>query len=184
MDTRAYLCAMSALLLLGLAPCLLACAGLELDDSRAFLLRSDTLGVAEVAGQFTAGIASQLEQSPSLREGYPILGHVELIPQPSDPGAQVLRCTPGPVLLPRDSRCIRLNERGDFVRAQAVTWQSAAFYMYRVYVAPKALFARVDPARNFVGVDVFILEEAALGQVVDEAIRDAARRMGARPFHP
>ncbi|MFH2103627.1 MAG: hypothetical protein ABIJ39_09780 [Chloroflexota bacterium] len=174
----------SALLLLGLTLCLPACVGPRSDEIRTFLLRSDTVDIAEVPAQLITAISFQLEQSQALDEGYPIPGRIELEPDPYDPGAQLMRCVPAQLLPSTDTHCLRLDQHGAFVRAQAITWESAAFYMYRVYVAPKSIFARINPSKDFVALDVFILEDVSLWYAVDEAIRDAAVQTGARPFQP
>jgi len=174
----------SILIPLSLALFIPGCASPKTYDSRAFLLKSDIIDLVEVSEQLIMGISSQLQKSNSLHEGYPILGRIDLEPHPSEPGVQVMRCTTGQMQSSTDTHCILLNEQGDFIRVQIVTWESAAFYMYRVYVAPKSFFARVNPAKNFVGLDVFIFEEEALSRMVEESIRDAAKEIGARTFLP
>jgi len=174
----------SILILLSLTLFIPGCTSPKTDDSRAFLLKSDKEDLAEVSEQLIIGLSSQLEEANTLHEGYPILGHVELEPHPSELGVQVMRCTPGQMQSSTDTLCILLNEQGDFIRVQIVTWESAAFYMYRVYVSPKSLFAKVDPVKNFIGLDVFIFEQKALSQMVDESIREAAKEIGAHTFLP
>lgn len=172
------------ILLLGLPLFLTACGGPKPEQSRTFLLRSDTQDVTQASEQLITEVMSQLEASHSLPPGYPLLGRVELQPDPSDPGVQIMRCAPTQLQSPTDTRCILINQHDDFIRAQAITWESAAFYMYRLYVAPKSLFARVNPAKDFVALDTFLLQEEALWEVVDAAIRAACAQTGARPFHP
>jgi hypothetical protein len=97
---------------------------------------------------------------------------------------QTIDCTPVQALPYSSSDCILLNEHGDFVRAQAITWESAAFYMYRVYVSEKGRFVTVNPAKDFVALDVFVFEEPDLWDAVDQAIRTASAKIGARPYRP
>jgi hypothetical protein len=105
-------------------------------------------------------------------------------PDPSDPGVEVMSCAPGSPDEVGETSCILLSETKDFIRVQPVTWQSEVPFMYRIYVAPRSLFARVDLAKDFVALDVFGPGNAVLWQPVDQAIRDAAAELGARPFRP
>jgi len=114
---------------------------------------------------------------------YPVEGHVVTEPDPSDPGVERISCAPGSPGRIGEKRCILLNEEA-FIRVQPITWQSAAFFMYRVYIAPDSLCARVDPTKDFVAIDVFALNDAALWGPADQAIRSAATALGAMPFRP
>ncbi len=174
----------SGLLMLGLMLLLPSCVGSLPDESHTFLLRSDKVEVGEVSNQLVTTIASQLENSQLLQAGYPVFGRVVLEPDPSDTSIQSMRCEAVQTLMATGDQCLQLNEQGDFIRAQAITWESAAFFMVRIYVAPKTLFWRVNPAKDFVALDIFVFEELALWPVVDEAIRAAAAGIGARPFRP
>ncbi|MGD2253254.1 MAG: hypothetical protein PVF70_10120 [Anaerolineales bacterium] len=166
-----------------LALCSAACSGPESDETRTFLLRTDTMEISEVSADLIMAILAQLEQSQSLREGFPILGGIDFESDPSDPSVQIMRCTAVHAAA-TDTPCILLNELGDFIKTDAITWESARFYMYKVYVAPKSIFARVNPVKDFVAIEVSVFEELDLWQVVEEAIRGAAAKIGARPFHP
>jgi hypothetical protein len=95
-----------------------------------------------------------------------------------------MSCAPGPPDEAGEARCILLGDAGDFLRVQPITWQSAAFYRYRIYVAPRSLLSRVDPTKDFVAVDVFALEDATLWEPADQAIRRAVADLGANPFRP
>ena len=160
------------------------CAASEGDEIRTFLLQTDRPDVVQTAERLTEAVSAQLEGSQSLGKGYPILSRVEFEPDSSNPGAQKMRCPPTQAEGSATSDCILLNERGDFVRVQPITWQSAAFYMYRVYVAPEGFRVTVDPTKGFVALDVFVLEEVNLWEAVDQAIRESAAEIGAHPFRP
>jgi hypothetical protein len=111
-----------------------------------------------------------------------VIGHVTTAPDPLDPSVEVMHCTEGRSADPQGVACILLNQGGGFARVKPVTWQSAAFYRYRVYVSPRSLFARIDPSRDFVAIDVFLGQDAELGDDVAQGIRQAANKLGARPF--
>ena len=134
--------------------------------------------------EVTDAVYHQLQTGGALGEGYPVQGHVVTEPNPSDPGVERMSCAPGTADKAGETRCILLSQEDDFIRVQPITWQSAAFFMYRVYIAPDSLFARVDPTRDFVAIDVFALNNAALRGPADQAIRSAATALGARPFRP
>lgn len=166
---------------LGAMLLLSACAAPEGDATLTFLVRADRPNVEQLSEQLTDLVASQLRDSHALDEGYPMLGRIELEPSPTGTG-QDMRCgTAQPHTSKTD--CILLNASGDFVRTQAITWQSAALYMYRIYVLPVGR-PEVDPTRDFVAMDVFLQKEFDLWDAVDRAIRASATALGARPFHP
>jgi hypothetical protein len=160
------------------------CAAPQGDEIHTFLLRTNRPDVVQLSEQLLEAVTSQLEASRSLGEGYPIISQIEFEPDPSSPGAQLINCAPTPSLASTTRDCILLNEYGDFVRTQPITWQSAAFFMYRVYVAREEGLVTVDPTKDFVALDVFLLEEENLWVVVDQAIRSAAAALGASPFRP
>jgi hypothetical protein len=147
-------------------------------------LRSDDVDVPTLAERVTGEVLDQLFAMGSLPEGYPQPGHIKLEPDPVTAGAQTMDCVPDPDLAGSEFDCIRLNEPGDFVRSQAITWESAAFFMYRIYIVPRGPFARVDPAKDFVALDVFLMEEVDLWETVDGAVRQAAVEAGGKPFRP
>lgn len=160
---------------------LAACAAPEGDETLTFLLRADQPNVEHVSGQLTELVASQLRDSGALDDGYPLLGRIEFEPSPAGTGQDMRCATAQPH--PSTPDCILLNASGDFVRTQTITWQSAAFYMYRLYVLPVGR-ADVDPTRDFVAMDVFLQQEHGLWDAVDRAIRRSAVALGARPFRP
>ena len=160
------------------------CAAPNRDEIRTFLLQRERPDIFRLAQQLTEAVASQLEESRLLGNEYPILSLIEFEPDLSSPGAQKMRCASTQPLPSKTSDCILLNDHGDFVRVQVVNWESAAFYMYRIYVAPEGLFVEVNPTKDFVALDVFLLEEENLWVGVDQAIRKSAIEIGARPFSP
>jgi hypothetical protein len=152
------------------------------NDATAFILRTAEPDVAAVSDTVTDAVYHQLQAGGGLADGYPGQGHLVTEPDPSDPGVERMSCAPGPPGKTGEKRCILLSDGNDFIRVQPITWQSAAFFMYRVYVAPGSLFARLDPTKDFVAVDLFALSDAALWGPADRAIRSAAAGLGARPF--
>jgi hypothetical protein len=154
------------------------------NDPNTFLLRGAQPDVVAASGEVTGAIYRQLQAGGALAEGYPVQGHIVTEPDPSEPGVERLSCAPGSSGEADETGCILLSGEADFIRVQPITWQSAAFFMVRVYVAPRSLFARVDPTKDFVAVDVFALGDAALWGPADQAIRRAAAELGARPFRP
>jgi hypothetical protein len=140
--------------------------------------------VVVAAGRVTDAVYRQLQAGKALAEGYPARGRLAIQPHPSDSGVEVMSCAPGSSDEAGETRCISLSKEGDFIRVQPITWQSAAAYMYWIYVAPRSPFARVDLAKDFVAIDVFGPENTLLWQPADQAIRRAGAELGARPFHP
>jgi hypothetical protein len=173
----------SLVLLAGLVLVAASCQATT-NDANTFLLRSAGPDVVATSDEVTERIFRQLQTTGALPEGYPVRGHVVTEPDPADPGVERMSCAPGTADKPGETRCILLSQEDDFIRVQPITWQSAALFMYRVYIAPDSLFARVDPTRDFVAIDVFALNNAALWGPADQAIRSAATAIGARPFRP
>jgi hypothetical protein len=162
-------------------------AACKLDDSvglTSYLLRSNDLDIPAASTRMLHRLASQLEAGGELEGQFPALGNVATLPNPTEPGVDLLQCVPGELDNPVEAACLLLNSQGDFLRVQPVTWQSAAFYMYRIYVLPRSIFARVDPTKDFVAIDVFLLQEPGLWQTVAEAILAASDDLGARPYRP
>jgi hypothetical protein len=153
-------------------------------DTNTFLLRTAQPNVVAASDEVTDAVYRQLQAGGALTDGYPARGHVVTEPDPSDPGVERMSCAPGSSGEADETRCILLSEAGDFIRVQPITWQSEAFFMYRVYLAPRSLFARVDPTKDFAAIDVFALDDAALWVPADQAIRRAVTDLGANPFRP
>ena len=147
------------------------------------LLRTAQPDVVSASDRVADALYRQLQAGGSPAEGYPVRGHVIMEPDPSDPGVEVMSCAPGSSGETAEMRCILLSEN-DFIRVQPVTWQSAAFYMYRIYIAPRSPFARMDPAKDFIAIDLFGLGDGSQWPAADQAIRRAAAGLGARPFRP
>jgi hypothetical protein len=170
-------------LLAGLVLLLSSCRAPS-SDTGTFLLRTAHTDVVAASDKLTDLVFRQLQAGGALPEGYPVQGHVVTEPNPSDPGVEVMSCSAGSSGKAGETRCILLSEDHDFIRVQPVTWQSAAPYINRIYIAPRLLVARVDPAKNFVALDVFGPGNLILWQPVEQAIRNAAAELGARPFRP
>ena len=152
-------------------------------DTNTFLLRTAEPNVVATSDEVMDAVYRRLQMAGGFPEGYPVQGHLVTEPDPSDTGVERISCAPASPGRIGEKRCILLNEEA-FIRVQPITWQSAAFFMYRVYVAPDSLFARVDPTKDFVAIDVFALDNAALWRPADRAIRSATAELGARPFRP
>jgi hypothetical protein len=160
------------------------CTAGNTSEVNTFRLRSEQADVQAAAGQVLDALASELRAEELLESPHPVIGHVTATPDPLDPMVEVMHCTEGRSADPQGVACILLNQQGDFARVMPITWQSAAFYRYRVYVSPGSLFARIDPSRDFVAIDVFLKEDSDLGDDVARAIPRAAQKLGARPFRP
>jgi hypothetical protein len=161
-----------------------ACGAAAVENSTDFLLRTDEFDVSQASGRFLDAVHDQLQQSDAVGEGYPALGDVVAEPSAADPAVETLHCSLDRPEGDGRQACILLDEAGDFIWIHSITWESAAFHLYRLYVAPRSMFARVDRNRDFVGLTVFIRNDFSLWETVDRAIRDAATEMGARPFRP
>jgi len=162
-------------------------AACSLDDSTeitSYMLRSNDLDVPEASSQMLQSLATQLEAAGMLETPFPTVGNVSKAASPTEPGVELLKCVPGELVDPVKAACLLLNSHGDFIRVQPVTWESAAFYMYRIYVLPRSIFARVDPTKDFVAIDVFLMQEPGLWQTVADAILAASEDLKARPFQP
>jgi hypothetical protein len=169
--------------LAGVALLAVSC-GAPRPEPTAFIYRTAGSDVAAASERVADLIFRQMRAGGTLPLGYPQRGYVVSEPDPAQPGAERISCSPG---LPGSTcgpRCILFGEENEFIQVQPVTWQSAAFFMYRIYVVPRSLLAGVDPAKDFVAVDVISPGNAGLWQAADAAIRSAASELGARPFHP
>jgi hypothetical protein len=168
------------------ALCALAagCMAGDASDVTTFLLRNEQVDVRAAAGQVRDALAAELRAGGLLKSPYPVVGHVTTTSDPSDPNVGFMRCTEGWSDDPEETGCILLDPGGDFVRVMSITWQSAAFYRYRVYVSPRSLLAKVDPTKDFVAMDVFLEQDPGLWDDTDQAIRRAAQDLGAQPFQP
>ena len=161
-----------------------ACTRQANDDKRTFLLRTSQPDVPKASVWVLDVVASQLSESGSLDDGYPQQGYIEYTPDPADQNDQIMHCVSNQPQNTGMAGCILLDDVDDFIRIQPITWQSAAFFMVRVYIAPRSLLFKVDPTRDFVALDVFIAKDENLWHTVDDAIRAAMKEIGARPFRP
>jgi hypothetical protein len=153
-------------------------------ETTTYLLRSNDSDVPRAASQVLHALAKHLQSGAVLEAHLPLVGHVTMTPDASDPGVEKLSCTEGEPVEPNEAACLLLNLEGDFLRVQPVTWQSEAFYMYRIYVLPRSIFAGVDPAKDFVAIDVYLFQEPGLWKNVADAIHATSDELGARPFQP
>ena len=149
-----------------------------------FRLRSKQADVQAAAGLVLDALASELRAEDLLESPYPVIGHVTTAPDPLDPNVEVTHCTEGRSADPQGVACILLNQEGDFARVKPITWQSAAFYRYRVYVSPRSLFAKDRSFQGFRRHRRVLKEDSDLGDDVARAIPRAAQEIGARPFRP
>jgi hypothetical protein len=168
---------------LAFALLLAACLAPSSPHFSTYLLKTDAAGVEDISAQIGPVLLAKLQETGSFQEGYPLYGHYVTEDDPAHAGGQLARCS-GEDEPNAQEDCILLNQGGDFIRISPVTWQSAAFHMYRLYVAPRGLFVRVDPTQGYVAIDVFVQEEPDSWPAVQEAIEAAAGAIGARPFQP
>jgi hypothetical protein len=161
-----------------------ACRAKNPARTNAFLLESEEVDFQAATDQVVQALAVEIQAADFLQEGYPLAGFVTTSPDPADPGVERMACTVESPAPPDAETCILINRAGDFVRVKPITWQSAAFFMYRIYVSPPSLSNRIDPTRDFVAIDVYLMQEPGLFQDVDQAIYDAADHLGAKPFQP
>jgi hypothetical protein len=161
-----------------------ACTAGGSSEAHTFLLRTEQVDLQLATTQVRDTLVSELQAGDLLQSPYPVSGYVTTVPDPVDPNIEVMHCRAGLSEEPQDEACLSLNPAGDFIRLVPITWQSAAFYMYKIYVLPRSLLSRVDPAKDFVAIDVFLMDEPDLWDDIAQAIRQSAHRLGAQPFRP
>lgn len=149
-----------------------------------FILRDREMDFSRASYRTTETLFSQTQDLPGLQESYPMQGQVETKPDPDHAGGSLLSCMPSPSKNKKDSDCILLNPGGDFIRVQSIDWQSAAFYMYRIYLTPRAIFPRIDRTKDFIAIDFFLMNQPELWQEMDAVIHKAVKELGARPYYP
>jgi len=161
-----------------------ACAGPSDAALPVFLIRSDGLEIGQLANLLIQAVSTQLETSAILEAGYPEVGKIAFEPDPSNPNGQLMHCEI--TLQPASDNvdCLILDGEGSFIRLQVIDWESAAFYAYRVYLVPDRFFYKVNPAKDFVALDFFLLDALGPWEGIDHAIRMAARDVGARSYRP
>ena len=162
---------------------ILACSP-SASQTNSYLLRSELVDLPAATSQCQELLEAELRKAGLLASPYPLAGSITTAPDPAEPNVELMRCTAGQPEDSLDPACLLLNSAGDFVRLMPITWQSAAFYMYRVYVMPRSLFARVDPAKNFIAIDVFTLQDPSLWEGAARSIHQAAQELGAKPYQP
>lgn len=140
--------------------------------------------VEEASAALTEQVYRQLETQRLLTDDYPRWDSIQRKRDSDTPGAQSTSCIEVGENKECGSGCLLLTQSVDFMGTQAITWESAAFFMYRIYELPRASFTRVDHAQDFTALDVYALEDPELWRAVDGAINAGARALGARPFRP
>ncbi|MGC9399961.1 MAG: hypothetical protein ACP5HM_12610 [Anaerolineae bacterium] len=139
--------------------------------------------VEGAAEDISAALMAELQGTGTLQAGYPISGVVALTPDLHDPNVQHMHCAVEDASTSTSATCILLGESGDFIVIRPITYETAAFYPYRVYVSPRSPFLSLNPAEDFVALWP-VVQEQDLRLNVDQAIRAAAVGMGAYPFQP
>jgi hypothetical protein len=170
-------------LIVALALLLAGCLTSSPPHSSTYLLKTNAAGVEDISARIGPVLLAKLQETGSFQEGYPLYGQYVTEEDPAHAGGQLARCS-GKDEPNAQEGCILLNQGGDFIRISPVTWQSAAFHMYRLYVVPRGLFVSVDPTKDYVALDIFAQAEPDSWPVVQEAIEQAVGATGARPFQP
>jgi hypothetical protein len=168
---------------LALALLLAACLAPSSPHLSTYLLKTDTAGVEDISTEIGPVPLAKLQETGSFQEGYPLYGWYVTEDDPAHAGGQLASCS-GEDEPNAQEGCILLNQAGDFIRISPVTWQSAAFHMYRLYVVPRGLFVKIDPTKDYVALDISVQEEPDSWPAVQEAIEEAVAAIGARPFRP
>jgi hypothetical protein len=165
---------------------LLGAACMKDNSSRVntFLVRRDPVDVQAVTNEFFHALPPEIHKLNALDPRYPLTGYVSTVPDAADTAVELMQCNEGLTDEPEGDMCILLNQSGDFITLSPITWQSAAFHMYRIFVAPRSIFVRVDPTKDYVAIDVFLMNEPELWESVHKAIQNAAKSLGARSFKP
>jgi hypothetical protein len=149
-----------------------------------FVLRGHQDDVEAISNQVVQALASTLRDEERLKAPYPQVGSLTIEPDPSQANVQNMSCSLSQPQISHEGGCILLNQAGDFIRVQPITWQSQAFFQYRIYVSPKLFFVHVNLAEDFVAIDAYLMQDPNLWDVVDRSVRAASSELGARPFQP
>lgn len=173
-------CLPAALLLLGL---LASCRPVGASPSSRFVLPDDVSQAGHATTGLLMALAGALENGADLASPYPVTGQVLRSPAPDNPNGSLEACAQPLAPVEDAMPCIGLNDGGDFIRLQPVTWQTEAVFMYLFYFAPTGS-GPIDPTRDFVAVDVFLQHQPEIFPVVEAAIQWAALEVGAVPYQP
>ncbi len=168
----------SALACLGL---LTGCRPAPPGASTQFVLPIKVTNAAQATSDLTQALVTALEQGGGLESPFPVTGQVISSSDPTSPQGSLQACAQPFVPVVGALPCIILNNQGDFIRLQVVTWQTEAFFMFRFYFAP-ARGAAIDPTRGFFAVDVLLEHQPESFASVAAAVKSAALGMGAVPY--
>ncbi len=168
----------TALVCLGL---LTGCGPAPSGSSTQFVLPVKVSNARQATSDLTQALVTALEQGGGLESPFPVTGQVISSPDPTNPNGSLQTCAQPFVPVDGALPCIVLNNQGDFIRLQAVTWQTQAAFMYLFYFAP-AHGAAIDPTRDFIAVDVLLEHQPGTFASVAAAVQSAALGMGAVPY--
>lgn len=170
----------AVLLCLGL---LASCRTASAPPSNRFVLPAKVSGAGRATTDLLVALEGALEVGGEWVAPYPVTGQVVTSPAPDNPNGSLEACAQPFAPVEGALPCISLNDGGDFIRLQPVTWQTQAAFMYLFYFAPTGS-GTIDPTRDFIAVDVFLQHQPDSFPVVEAAIQSAALKVGAGPFKP
>ncbi len=170
----------AALLCLGL---LASCRPAAAPPSNRFVLPAKVSEAGRATTDLLVALEGALEDGGEWVAPYPATGQVVTSPAPDNPNGSLEACAQPFAPVEGALPCISLNDGGDLIRLQPVTWQTQAAFMYLFYFAPTG-GGTIDPTRDFIAVDVFLQHQPDSLPVVEAAIQAAALKLGAVPFQP
>lgn len=153
-----------------------ACAPLP-DHPDTFLLKMETPDVQAASEQLIGQLQVSLSQV-DLPAGYPHMGVVVAVDGERDAPAETT-CQAGGDVGTGES-CLALSEMGDYLQVRAITWESEAFHMYRIYVVPDEMFIAFNPVKDYVAIDVVLQPDSIAWEQVQIGIELAAEGIGAK----
>jgi len=127
-------------------------------------------------------LLSEFEKIPEYKD-FVYTGIIQTEPDPSQPGAELMKCIPGEQLEGIPVECISLDNTGAFIRVEPVTWETARFYMFRIFIHTNP-GSEITPAKNFVGLDIFSDTKPEIWEKTTRAVRQAVKDIGAVPYQP
>jgi hypothetical protein len=160
---------------------LAACAPIP-ENPSVFMLKMAEPDVQAASASLAGQLVTSLSQT-GLPSGYPKLGQVIVAEEDAQTGVRVLECLPSGSSV-SDQTCLLIDDDGDYLQVSAVTWQSEAYHMFRVYVVADEWFVSYDPTKDYVAVDVFVEQGEAAWQRARLGIERAVEAMGGRPIAP
>jgi hypothetical protein len=162
---------------------LVACGQQPEVPSSTFVLPYSVEQSDQALTDLMVALVPALRAEGAAEDPFPMAGQILETPDQTDPSAKVLSCVQNVAADENASPCILLDEAGDFVHLQAITWQSQVFFMYRFYFTPSQRQA-LDPTQNFVALDPMLQATPSLYEPVQAAIQSASKSVGAVPFNP